>query len=230
MKEFDKRQFTKSLTKVGYYYGRVVSIELSDIYWDNLKNFEFKDIETALSVHYHQPEEGRFFPKIADLVRILEGLPESRALIAWTRVYSYMCSVGCYQSVIFDDHLIHAVIADMGGWIHLCTRPLKELSFVAIEFQKRYRAYLIRPVFHYPRYLVGFFELKNAAQGYPVVPPLLLGDTRLAETVFREGASNRLTVQTASQSIQKLICQIKAIEQTPPKKTDEQFFLNKGDK
>ena len=220
MKEIEKPEFSNALIKVGHYYGRVVSGDLAEIYWEALKDFGLEDIKRAFVVHYRQVEEGRFFPKIADLIRLLEGSPESRALIAWTCVDSTMGRVGHYQSVIFDDKLIHAVIEDMGGWIKLCEQPLKDLSFIASDFQKRYRAYIARLPLRHPRYLVGILELENAARGYPVAPPMVLGNALLAEEVFKGGGGARLIAQEASGHVLALIEGLRAVEKNldKPKK------------
>ncbi|MBP9728918.1 MAG: hypothetical protein KBD23_02105 [Gammaproteobacteria bacterium] len=220
MKDIEKTGFSTSLIKVGQYYGRMVSGDLAEIYWDALKDFELEDIKRALVVHYRQVEEGRFFPKIADLIRLLEGSPESRSLIAWTCVDSTMGRVGRYQSLIFDDRLIHAVVEDMGGWIKLCEQPLKDLSFIAADFQKRYRAYIGRLPLRHPRYLVGILELENAARGYPVAPPMMLGNALLAEEVFKDGGGTHLIAQEASSRVRALIEEVRAVEKNldKPKK------------
>ena len=45
-----------------------------------------------------------------------------------------MQRVGAYQSVAFDDPVIHAVIEDLGGWTKLCRSDLKELSYMEHRF------------------------------------------------------------------------------------------------
>jgi hypothetical protein len=37
--------------------------------------------------------------------------------------------VGAYQSVVFDDPLIHLVLEDLGGWIKICSTLIKDLIF-----------------------------------------------------------------------------------------------------
>ena len=102
MQDIESPKFAESLAKVGRYYGRRVDSELTEIYWEVLKEFELSEIENAFVLHYRQTEAGRFFPRIADLIRFLEGSEESRALVAWTLVQDAIQSIGRYPSIAFE--------------------------------------------------------------------------------------------------------------------------------
>jgi hypothetical protein len=53
--------------------------------------------------------------KPSDVVRYLEGSTSCQALQAWSKVMQAVKTIDQYDSVVFDDSLIHAVIHDMGG-------------------------------------------------------------------------------------------------------------------
>ncbi len=220
MKITEQAEFFQLLVEVGENYDRAISGAMGKLYWENLKTFEFEDLKHAFHAHCRHPDEGRFFPKIADIMRWLEGSPESRALMAWSFVESCTERVGHYQSVVFDDPLIHAVIEDMGGWIKLCEQPLSEMPFIALNFQKRYRAFLSYPPKRHPSYLVGLMEQENSHQGYKVKPPVFLGNQSKAEWVFKSGGGKPLEIHTASESVRALIEEVRAVERNldKPKK------------
>jgi len=121
------------------------------------------------------PDVGQFMPKPADFVRYIEGNNETKALIAWGKVMRAIREVGAWESVTFDDAKIHAVILDMGGWIELCRKTIKELDFMAREFEKRYCAYQYRGDDNYPERLTGKKEQINSYQNGAVVKPRLIG-------------------------------------------------------
>src|SRR5260363_262611 len=96
--------------------------------------------------------------------------------IAWANVDQAVRGVGPYQSVVFEDALIHRVLAEMGGWIPLGSKTEDEWPFVHNEFVNRYRGYRMRSETpDYPPVLIGLFEAQNRQSGYSVQPPVLVG-------------------------------------------------------
>lgn len=163
----------------------------SNIWFEALKAYPLKDISLALTSHLSDPENGRFAPKPADILRYLTLSAETAALKAWTKIDKTIRQVGRERSVVFDDPLIHAVIDEMGGWIKLCEAPdEKSLEFMGYDFKKRYQAGLHHPVGQYPRILMGFAQLQNVSNGYRApVPqtPALIGDRQGIDQVLKAG-------------------------------------------
>jgi len=83
-------------------------------------------------------------PKVADVIKMLQGSTQDSALTAWAKVDKAVRSIGTQMSVAFDDPLIHKVIQDMGGWLGLGQRQEAEWPFVAKEFETRYRGFKAR--------------------------------------------------------------------------------------
>ncbi len=201
MEERDVKDFMKLIASVGEIYGKPISVPLAELYWQSLNRFEFEDVSRGFKAHTDNPDCGQFFPKPADIIRCIEGSGETKALKAWTVVEKAIHQVGSYDSVVFDDALIHAVLEDMGGWVKLCSTTLNELPFRANEFQKRYMGFLIKKPERHPKYLVGIAETDNAKNGFEVKPPILVGDAKKAEGVMLSGGSTPLAIQTFTQSI-----------------------------
>lgn len=176
MEHVDREAFGRLMVGMGELYHRQVSKMLIKLYWDVLEHFGWQDVMTAFEAHVKDPDAGQFMPKPADIIRGIKGNSQCQGLQAWTKVERAIRLVGPYRSVAFDDAIIHAVLAEMGGWIKICGTSQKELPFVAKEFQTRFAAYRNQPPTHYPKYLAGVNEHQNAIAGFTIEPPKLLGD------------------------------------------------------
>lgn len=185
----EKPQFTEAIADVMAYYGREMTPFLLRIFWDGLRRFSYSDVARALSVHAQDPDRGQFAPRLADLTRLLEGSTQTQGMRAWAKVDRAIRSVGQYQSVVFDDPLIHVVIDDMGGWVALCTTTVEQLPFRAREFERSYAAWkLRREVPTYPARLIGRSEAENRMHGYAIAPPIFVGDPEKAALVHEVGS------------------------------------------
>ncbi len=214
MKKDDMPQFALSLAELGEIYAKNISEFLTDIYWKALEGFELQDVKKALRAHIYNPDCGQYFPKPADIIRFIEGSGETKALKAWAVVEKAIHCVGSYQSIAFDDPLIHAVLEDMGGWVKLCSVKLDEFPFRANEFQKRYMGFLIKKPERHPKYLAGITEIDNVKNGFEVTAPVLVGDPKKAEQVMLTGGGRPLAIQTFTESIA-------AVMQLPSKTKNE---------
>lgn len=208
MQASDIPKFTAMMAGIGELYGKTISSMLTEIYWKALQHFEMKDVQQAFEVHINNPDCGQFFPKPADVVRFIEGSGETKALQAWAKVYRAIIHVGSYQSIAYDDPIIHAVLEDMGGWIKLCSVKNDQMPFCANEFQKRYMGFVNNKPKRHPKYFCGIAEIENARNGHEVEPPLLLGDLKKAEEVIVSGGGTPLLVHNQSQYFNQIILKI----------------------
>jgi hypothetical protein len=119
MIEQDFDSFCELLGVVSEQYGKPISEGAKILYWQGLLDFEFSAVQQALYRHIRNPDNGMFMPKIADIVRMLQGSTQDSALAAWAKVDQAVRKVGTQVSVAFDDPLIHKVLQDMGGWLGL---------------------------------------------------------------------------------------------------------------
>lgn len=190
MKTQDREPFAALMTGLGELYGKSLSPQLISIYWEGLREFDFADVKAAANLHVRNPDTGQFMPKIADVVKFIEGNTLTQAMRAWKKVMDATRLVGTYQSVVFDDALIHCVIADMGGWPEIGRISNDDLPFKAREFEKRYQGYKVRGPGSHLRQLSGIFEQQNGALGYKTEPPVLIGDQRHAQIVYSGGSEH----------------------------------------
>jgi hypothetical protein len=188
MQTDDFQKFHEGIVGVMSFYTRSVSTFALDIWWRSLKGHDLAAIVDAFNRHLASPDAGRFPPKPADIVHMLEGSPQDAALRAWAKVDQAVRRVGTYCDVVFDDALIHRVLQDMGGWIALGTKAESEWPFVAKEFENRYRGFRSRNEHpEYPARLIGIVTAHNAQKGFKTDPPVLVGNEQLAKEVLYGG-------------------------------------------
>jgi len=194
----EKKRFATLLTGLSEYYGKEVSKALAGIYWEGLKQYDFDAISKACQLHMASPDEnGRWFPKIADITKYLEGSTQDQAELAWSKVDKAIRQVGVYADVVFDDPVIHAVLQDMGGWIVLGDKDDEAWPFVGKEFKTRYRGYKQKTQQpEYPARLIGVANAHNAANGQPLQPPRLVGDMAKCKEVLRLESAKKLQIES----------------------------------
>ena len=197
MQTNDIPQFIQMLHNLCEMYGKPrMSDEVAMLHFGALQDYSLEDVRKGFFAALRNPDSGQFMPRPADVIREISGSSDTRAAMAWAKVFEAICRVGHMPSIAFDDAIIHAVIADMGGWVKLALITNDELPFRERDFLRIYRGYIGRPLGDYPRYLPGMAETDNYAKGYAVEPPLLLGDASKAEQVVLAGSDKpRLAVQ-----------------------------------
>jgi len=184
----DREAFADLISGVYAFYRQESTEFALGVWWEAMRPFDFAAVRDALNRHAVNPDNGQFLPKPADVVRLLGGSNLDRATLAWTMVQGAAHHVGTYESVCFDDPLINAVLAEMGGWIEHGKILERELPFKQREFEQRYRAYRTRGAIEsYPRCLPGILARDNTANGYRGPEPVLVGDPARALAVYRGG-------------------------------------------
>lgn len=187
MVEADELAFASLLTGIADYYGKKLSTTTIDLYFIGLRAFDYPAIERAMWQHTQTPDEcGRWMPTISDLTKMMHGRTADQAALAWSKVNLAVRQIGPIVDVIFDDALIHRVLADMGGWAAMGLKEEKEWPFIAKEFENRYRSYKMsdqKP--EYPRVLIGTANAANVTAGLPKQGARLVGDRALCLAVTR---------------------------------------------
>lgn len=186
------QEFYEILKRTFEYYQRDLSDDVADIYWLGLKHLDNRAVADCLQKHMTSRDTaGRFCPKLTDILQMLEGSSVDGALLAWTKVANAIRLVGPYRSIVFDDPLIHVVLAEMSGWVHVCSTPTMEaLPFVARDFEARYRSHASRQsVPQYQPVMIGMAEAANAPEGRPFEAAKLFGDHEKCVAVKEKGIS-----------------------------------------
>lgn len=193
MKQSDFKRFSMALTAMSELYGKTVSEGAVVLWWKALEAFDIEQVEQAFAKAVQNPEGGQFMPKPADIIKFMSGTATDRARTAWGKAFEAMQRVGAYQSVCFDDPIIHAVLQDLGGWTKVCRSDMNELSYLEHRFCESYRAYAGRHDLDYPAKLIGEYEAINRHEGRRVAPPMLIGNPDKAREVLRLGSEGTKT-------------------------------------
>jgi hypothetical protein len=132
------------------------------LYWKALEPFTDDECQKAFEALILS---SRFFPKPVDFIEVLRGKTEDQATRAWLKVAKAISRIGNYQSVQFDDLVIHSAIQGMGGWPKICQSLEKDMPWCQKEFERLYGLMSLGCGNH-PSYLPGQCEIDNSARGY----------------------------------------------------------------
>lgn len=190
MQASDKKRFATILTGVAEYYGKELSPAVISLYWQGLMQYDIEAVEKALWDHTQNPDNGQFMPKIADITRTMQGRTQDQAAQAWSKLDRAVRCVGTYQDVVFDDPIIHRVVADMGGWIKFGMMTEDEWPFTARNFENRYRGYKLQgQIPDYAPVLLGMANASNQQLGMRQQPPVMIGNQAAAKAVMVGGTN-----------------------------------------
>lgn len=193
MTEHDFEKFRDGLTGVYAFYDKEINNFALDLWWNALKQFDLPAIIQAFNRHVINTEAGKWLPKPADIIRMLQGSTQDSALAAWAKVDKALRNKGTYVDVVFDDPLIHRVLHDMGGWIPLGQKNEDEWPFVAREFENRYRGFRERSeIPEYPPVLTGIANAYNASKGLELQPYVMVGNEASCKRVIESGSNKHL--------------------------------------
>lgn len=185
-------EFAAILTGTGEIFDKVFSSAAVDRYWKALQAFSLTEVEQAFDQHLINPDTGKFFPLPADIIATIKGNSRERALWAWAKASDAMLEVGAYNSIAFDDALIHVVIEEMSSWQKICATKTDHMPFVGKEFQERYRSYVLHKPPHHRSYLTGIIESQNSLYNYRYPSPVLFRNPALARKVIASGTKTPL--------------------------------------
>jgi len=159
----NETRFKENMTVLCELFDKPVSKLLMGSYWKALESFTDEECEKAFN---ELALSSRFFPKLADFIEALSGTKKDQAFQAWLKVIDAVRRVGNYQSVKFNDPVIHSVFKFWGGW-DVTTTPDwdgAQLKWKQKEFEQLY-AVMSHNSSH-PEYLPGKSEIDDAAKGY----------------------------------------------------------------
>ncbi|MBD3612437.1 MAG: hypothetical protein HUJ13_08530 [Hydrogenovibrio crunogenus] len=204
----DMEKFSQILSWVFAYYEKDLTDLTFEMYWNGLKDYSIDEVQTAFNAHMQHPEDGKWWPKVSDIIKNCKGGTQDNALRAWNEVETAIRKVGAYQDVVFHDPLIHQIIHKMGGWMALCDIPdEKSLVFKANEFKNAYRALYGTPAQQQPPIeLTGIINAQNAKiKGAKKAPPVLIGDPEKAKEVMKrlKSPDNLITISQATEKLVK---------------------------
>ena len=92
--------------------GGEMSVLKHQVYGEALKPFTDEQVKTAVNAAVRTL---KFFPKPVELLELIGGNKEEKAVVAWTTLMNTIKTVGAYQSVVFEDPKISHIVESFGG-------------------------------------------------------------------------------------------------------------------
>lgn len=212
MQATDHTAFFELVGNVYAFYRQDYSKFAGGVWLQAMQPFDLPAVADAMNRHCVNPDSGQFMPKPADIVKMLQGSTQDSALVAWSKVDLAVRSCGTYNSVVFDDPIIHRVIVEMGGWVLVGSKDDKEWPFVKNEFVNRYRGYRMRSeIPDYLPVLIGISEAQNSRSSQNIAPPVLIGNADAARHVMLGGQTNTrigFTRATVDENLKRPVLQL----------------------
>lgn len=212
----EKRRFMALMTGLSDMYDKVISKNALALYWQTLREYDFEAVQRAAEAHMKNPETaGSFMPKPAEFVKMMQGSTGDQSAIAWSKAEEAVKRAGPYQDVVFDDAIIHRVLADMGGWIWLCSQDDKAWPFVGNDFKTRYKGYRMRgEIPDYAPVMIGQANAHNSKAAINFMfKPIAIGDATKAQAVMNGGTNAPLIqMQPVGQAVPTLAHEALGIE------------------
>lgn len=147
MEKHEYHQFSAMLHRIADQYSKPVSPELTMLYFDSLRHLSLNDVRGALKAHVLDTDIGQYMPKIADIVRQIEGSKKAGAEVQAQRALARLNQAITGFDLPDDDQILLAVVRDMGGMRSLGQMDQQDwLAFGTKEFLKKYTIYAQRPV------------------------------------------------------------------------------------
>lgn len=136
-----------------------------EVYYRLLKNIELKRFVSGLEKMLLDRVYTNI-PSPAEINQYCNGDKkediENKALIAKEKLQNVLGKVSSYESVAFDDPVIHKIIEGLGEWTGINKMDLKELDdFFKFEFVKLYKAYYKTGIGEVKTILLGRHDLAN---------------------------------------------------------------------
>jgi hypothetical protein len=161
-------QFMPAFTGMCEVWDKKPSKELTDIYFQALGHLTPEQWSKAVSAVMLSHEYG--FPKPAHILSAL-GIgkdDDAQAMLAIEKIKQAIRDHGHYQSVVFDDPIIHMLIDHHdNGWPGLCAMTIEEHKWLWKDWIKLYKAYMTHPV-SYSKRLIGAVEGQDT--GFELAP------------------------------------------------------------
>ena len=171
MTKKDMPEFIKILTGLAAMFDRPLTALIRDMYFTALGDLTIEQINKAGN---QIARTATFFPKPVDFRNAINGNQDEAAIAAWEKVQKGKSKAGQYQSVQFDDPVIHTVIKLMGGWAAVCRlEGHDDEKWQRIDFEKTYKAMQGCNKDH-PSYLPGAAEIENGARGIEHKKPVVM--------------------------------------------------------
>lgn len=146
MSNLDKKEFAEAFSATCLAYEKAFSPELAKLYMLDLAEYSTESVKRAFSRHRKDPERGRFFPKVADIVYQIEGTQkqksesvESSAELQWASIMR--AAVNGSEPVNLELEA-RSALRSLGGISKVGYTLEKDIPFLKKDFIALYKSIL----------------------------------------------------------------------------------------
>lgn len=161
----DKDIFLEGMAIVSEITGKRMSEPAQRIYYKALQSMTDEQFKKATE-HIICSRKFTSLPTPAEWLEQFTTDNDAQVIQAWQKIEYAMARVGAYQTVMFDDRLIHGFIQTFeGGWPGLCATPIDDMKWIRKDFERYYRAMSNRASEIICKPLIGLSEGSNIKHG-----------------------------------------------------------------
>jgi hypothetical protein len=153
----NEKKFNEGMAILCETYQREITKLLLKSYYMALKGMSDTEFEDAIGKTL-QTRKYNTLPMPAEIREAVTGNIEDLATLAYDAFTQGKSQTGAYDSVCFEDKVIHAVIRAMGGWQEVCMITEDEWKFRRKEFIDLYKALSRNPGAELPDKVIGLGE------------------------------------------------------------------------
>lgn len=144
----NRKVFEKGMFLIETALQKALAPEQAEIYYKVLKDLGNKEFENGI-VRLLRERKYSNLPTTADIREFCLGSKEGdlivRAAEAKQKLKKAITQIGAYESIAFDDPILHLMVQDLGGWIKTCGMSSLDLeNYFKFNFEKLYKSYAIR--------------------------------------------------------------------------------------
>lgn len=176
MNKNDMVEFAKIMATAGVVFDKEISKELCATYFDVFTDYDLDSIKKAFTQYI---KTNKFFPKPAEIIELINPSIniKDRAEAAWLQLLEGIRKHGYYDSVEFEDKVIHSCIRAMGGWSKVSDR--EQDTWMHKDFINFYESFEGKP-YHEDR-IIGAIESRGGKHSFGKVGNFLKDRIKLTE-------------------------------------------------
>lgn len=167
----DKVKFTGCMAGLQAYFGKILTDEVLEMYWDSIKNLDEIDFVRAVANLKNNfiTTSACPFPLIAHFLESCGRAPDQQAQNVITKLRNAIREHGKYNTINFGNGALHTVIVRYGGWPAICTWSDKDWQLNERNFIAAYKAAMAYGDTSGP--VIGITEAENKLTGYDKYTP-----------------------------------------------------------
>lgn len=169
MTDSDQQKFAELMYLLGEAFDKEPSATKVELYFTALKDLPIETVSLACSNIVKTRKITGTFPLVAEILEAAQEPQDdmdTRIAVAWDKLQYALCRHGAYDTVIFDDPVIHQILKSWGGWVKWSSEITDaELKWARKDFAVLYKSYAALPLPE-PEPMEGIIAQQNRNDGY----------------------------------------------------------------